>query len=172
MSQEYHYIGVDVGTWSVRACLVKRDGTVLASSTQDTVTYRNPDDHRIFEQSTANIWAGVSTAIKSVLSESDVPAAAVKGLGFDATCSLAVTDLSGEPVVVTRGDNLGQLGAPDVILWADHRAGREAELISSTGSVVLEYTGGTMSVCEALSPTSDADADIFSWRWKSQRSFG
>lgn len=151
MSSQSYYIGVDVGTGSARASLVKKDGTVIASSTQETMTYRDADDHRIFEQSTSNIWSAISTAIKKCLAESKVPGSAVKGLGFDATCSLAVTDLEGEPVTVTRGDQLGQLGDRNIVLWADHRAEKEADLINSTESVVLDYVGGTMSVSSPIS---------------------
>ena len=146
MSSEDYYIGIDVGTGSARASLVKKDGTIVASSTQDTITYRDPEDHRIFEQSTTNIWSGISTAIRSCLAESKISASAVKGLGFDATCSLAVSDLDGGPVVVTKGEQLGQIGDRNIVLWADHRAEKEADLINSTGSVVLDYVGGTMSV--------------------------
>ncbi|KAF8239558.1 Pentulose kinase [Tricholoma matsutake] len=146
MASESYYIGIDVGTGSARASIIKKDGTVVASSTQETMTYRDPNDHRIFEQSTTNIWSSISRAIKTCLEESKVAASAVKGLGFDATCSLAVTDLSGEPVVVTKGDKLGQHGDRNIVLWADHRAEKEAELINSTGSVVLDYVGGTMSL--------------------------
>ena len=108
--------------------------------------YRDSDDHRIFEQSTTNIWAAVSTTIQTCLTNAKVSPSAVKGIGFDATCSLAVTDVNGEPVTVTRGDQLGQHGERNVVLWADHRAETEAELINSTGSDVLDYVGGTMSV--------------------------
>lgn len=146
MSTESYYIGVDVGTGSARACLIKGDGTVLSSSTQETITYRDQHDHRIFEQSTNNIWSGISTAVKEILAESKIPASAVKGLGFDATCSLAVSDMNGEPVAVTGDDSLGTVGDRNVILWADHRAESQAELINSTGSIVLDYVGGTMSV--------------------------
>jgi FGGY-family pentulose kinase len=146
MSSEGYYIGVDVGTGSARASIFKGDGAVLGSSTQQTITYRDPHDHRIFEQSTNNIWSGISTAIKEVLAESKIPASAVKGLGFDATCSLAVSDTNGDPIVVTGDDTLGSIGDRNIILWADHRAEKEAELINSTGSVVLNYVGGTMSL--------------------------
>ncbi|KAJ6627391.1 FGGY family of carbohydrate kinase [Mycena sp. CBHHK59/15] len=141
-----YYIGIDVGTGSARASLVTASGKVVASSTVETLTYRDPEDHRIFEQSTNNIWAGISSAIQTCLSESKIHSSAVKGLGFDATCSLAVSDLEGEPVQVTKGDQLGQNGDRNVILWADHRAEKEADLINSTGSVVLDYVGGTMSL--------------------------
>lgn len=152
MSSDSYYIGVDVGTGSARATIVKQDGTVLGSSTQETITHRDAHDHRIFEQSTTNIWACISTAIREILTESGVPAAAVKGLGFDATCSLAVSDMNGEPVVITRGAGLGEGGDRNVVLWADHRAEKEAELINSTGSIVLDYVGGKMSVRSPLLP--------------------
>ncbi|OJT04419.1 hypothetical protein TRAPUB_4875 [Trametes pubescens] len=141
-----YYIGVDVGTGSVRAGLVKHDGTLVATHTEETITWRDPEDHRIFEQSTNNIWAGMCKSIKTCLQEAKVAPSEVKGIGFDATCSLAVSDTNGEPVVVTKGDQLGQNGDRNIILWADHRAEKEAELINSTGSVVLDYVGGTMSL--------------------------
>ncbi|PIL36645.1 hypothetical protein GSI_00334 [Ganoderma sinense ZZ0214-1] len=146
MSQTAYYIGVDIGTGSVRAGLVKPDGTIAASFTEETITWRDEEDHRIFEQSTNNIWAGMCTAIKACLKEANVQPSEVKGIGFDATCSLAVADQNGEPVVVTKGGQLGRNGDRNIILWADHRAEKEAELINSTGSVVLDYVGGTMSL--------------------------
>ncbi|KAI1785344.1 Pentulose kinase [Ganoderma leucocontextum] len=146
MSQSTYYIGVDVGTGSVRAGLVKPDGTIVASFTEETITWRDEEDHRIFEQSTNDIWTGMCKVIKACLKEANVQPSEVKGIGFDATCSLAVADQNGEPVVVTKGDQLGQNGDRNIILWADHRAEKEADLINSTGSVVLDYVGGTMSL--------------------------
>ncbi|KAH8074935.1 hypothetical protein BXZ70DRAFT_1056364 [Cristinia sonorae] len=145
-SESAYYIGIDVGTGSVRAALVKPDGTIVASSTEATQTWRNPSDHRIFEQSTTDIWNGISKTVKSVLSEANVSPSEVKGLGFDATCSLAVTDTNGDPIVVTSGDKLGSVGDRNIILWADHRAEAEADLINKSGSKVLEYVGGVMSL--------------------------
>ncbi|KAJ7162642.1 FGGY family of carbohydrate kinase [Mycena crocata] len=143
---EKYYLGIDVGTGSARASLVSGEGNVVASSTVETETYRDPDDHRIFEQSTTNIWASIASAIKTCLADSKLPPSAVKGLGFDATCSLAVADFDGKPVQVTKGVGLGALGERNIILWADHRAEKQAELINRTGSVVLDYVGGTMSL--------------------------
>ncbi|KAJ7179530.1 FGGY family of carbohydrate kinase [Mycena filopes] len=147
MSAESYYLGIDVGTGSARASLLESStGRVAASSTVETLTHRDPSDHRIFEQSTDNIWAAIASAVRTCLAESQVPPAAVKGLGFDATCSLAVSDFEGRPVRVTRGAELGTHGDRNVILWADHRAEKEADLINSSGSVVLDYVGGTMSL--------------------------
>jgi FGGY-family pentulose kinase len=141
-----YFIGIDIGTGSARASLVARNGEIIASSTKDTITWRDQHDYRIFEQSTNNIWEQICTAVKEILKQSNIPATAVKGLGFDATCSLAVSDFDGNPITVTKGSSIGIHGDRNVILWADHRAEREAELINSTGSIVLNYVGGTMSL--------------------------
>lgn len=45
-------------------------------------------------------------------------------------------------------DGLGKSGERNVILWADHRAEREAEEINKTGEAVLNFVGGVMSVRE------------------------
>ena len=143
---ENYYIGIDVGTGSVRACIISKTGRIVASSTQATKTWRDPHDHRIFEQSTADIWSCTCLAIKDCLSRSCIAKEAVKGIGFDATCSLAVTDFNGDPITITKGDAIGKSGERNVVLWADHRAEKEAELINETRSVVLDYVGGKMSV--------------------------
>lgn len=134
------------GTGSVRATLVRHDGSVLATSSQSTTTFRDKSDHRIFEQSTTDIWKGIASSIQACLAEANVSPSMVKGLGIDATCSLAVSDDRGQPITVTKGNNLGLHGERNVILWADHRAEAEAELINASGSIVLNYVGGTMSV--------------------------
>ena len=141
-----YFIGIDVGTGSVRAALVNQSGTLIASSIHEIKTWRDLHDHRIFEQSTRDIWNAVASTIKVCLLESGVKPEDVKGLGFDATCSLAVTNFDGEPVVVTKGEQIGEHGERNVVLWADHRAEKEAELINATGSIVLDYVGGKISV--------------------------
>ena len=134
-TQNAFYIGVDVGTGSARAALVKQDGTLVASSTVETKTWRDDEDPRIFEQSTTDIWNAISKTVKTVLAEAKVSPSDVKGLGFDATCSLAVSDFEMNPITVTKGDQLGQIGERNIVLWADHRAEEEADLINSTGNV-------------------------------------
>ena len=143
---ERYYIGIDVGTGSVRAALVTHSGTLAATSVQNTKTFRSTTDHRIFEQSTTDIWSAICTCVHDVLKWADIPASRVRGVGFDATCSLAVVDWEGRPVSVTLGDGLGKGGEQNIILWADHRAEEEARAINSTGSVALDFVGGTTSV--------------------------
>nr|GAT46184.1 predicted protein [Mycena chlorophos] len=140
------YLGVDVGTGSARSVLLTETGQVVASATVETTTWRDQHDHRIFEQSTANIWNAIASATKQCLASSNTPPEAVKGVGFDATCSLAVADFEGTPLQVTRGSALGTPGERNIILWADHRAEKQADIINQSGSVVLDYVGGTMSL--------------------------
>ncbi|KAF9480235.1 Pentulose kinase [Pholiota conissans] len=145
-SPENYYIGIDVGTGSVRASLVNASGKTIAASVQETKTWRDPLNSKIFEQSTTDIWDAVGRATKSCLKASGADPSSVKGIGFDATCSLAVTDFDGAPVCVTKGKGIGEKGERNVILWADHRAEEEADLINGTGSIVLDYVGGKMSL--------------------------
>lgn len=118
----------------------------MAESTHNTKTFRLESDSHIFEQSTNDIWTQITTAVRNVVKGSGIDKNDVKGIGFDATCSLAVTDKQGNAIQVTPGSSYTE-GERNVILWADHRAEEEAKLINSTGSMVLNYVGKTMSVC-------------------------
>lgn len=151
------------GTGSARAALVDVDGNILSESTYNTTTFRSDSDSRIFEQSTTEIWNSISSAIKDVVRDSKVDPKDVKGLGFDATCSLAVVDQEGNPISVTpKEDSANQgfgKGQRNIILWADHRAEEEAKEINQTGNMVLNYVGGTMSVSKK-------------WRERERETFG
>ncbi|PWN19259.1 Pentulose kinase [Microstroma glucosiphilum] len=144
------YIGIDVGTGSARAILLDAAGETLSSYAQATKTFRTPADSRIFQQSTQDIWSAICLCVKKCLSEAQVDKSRVKGVGFDATCSLAVVDTEGKEIDVTpNGMTLAGAGGevvPNIILWADHRAEEEASAINKTGHKVLEYVGGTMSL--------------------------
>ena len=69
----------------------------------------------------------------------------IKGIGFDATCSLAVfTHDTDEPVSVTGPEF--KSNNHNVILWLDHRPVKETEKINATDHNLLRYVGGTMSI--------------------------
>jgi ribulose kinase len=158
-----------------------------AEPSEPTQTHRSPTDHRIFEQSTTDIWSSLSKCCKTILASSGVSPSQVKGIGFDATCSLAVVDRQGTPISVSRTGateadeqdaNLGKEGFWNVILWADHRAEEEAEKINATGEGVLGFVGETMSVGRSSSQALEnvsrerIPADDHSLRWRFQRRFG
>ena len=59
---ESYFVGVDVGTGSVRAALVTRNGKLLRMSSEETKTW-NPNVGYL-EQSTDNIWKAVCRVVK------------------------------------------------------------------------------------------------------------
>ncbi|MBW9088647.1 FGGY-family carbohydrate kinase [Rhizobium wenxiniae] len=131
-----YFIGVDVGTGSARAGIFDAAGTMLSSAKHDLLIFR--DDHGHVEQSSAQIWQAVCTAIRDAVALAAIDPAAVAGLGFDATCSLVVEGASsgvGDPAYPER----------DIIVWMDHRALDQARRINATGHAVLSYVGGVIS---------------------------
>lgn len=85
--------------------------------------------------------------MKKIVAESKVDIKTIRGLGFDATCSLAVfSHDTNEPISVTGPDFGNDGNDRNVILWLDHRPLAEAEKINATKHNLLRYVGGTMSV--------------------------
>jgi D-ribulokinase len=133
------FIGVDVGTASARAGVFDERGRLLATARHPIAIWREPGD--IVEQSSEDIWSACVSAVRSCMRDAALTADAVSGIGFDATCSLAVLDDDAEPLSVSpSGDQ-----ARNVIVWMDHRAAAEARTINATKDEVLAYVGGAIS---------------------------
>lgn len=101
-----YYIGVDVGTSSVRAALISvTDGALKVHEVAvlPINIWNDTPDH--FEQSSNEIWKGVVSTVRDILSCSGVSKDNVKGIGFDATCSLVVLDKSKESLSVSISKN-------------------------------------------------------------------
>jgi FGGY-family pentulose kinase len=137
------YLGVDVGTSSVRAGLFDASGARRGLGVAPIRTWREGAD--IVEQSSDDIWRGACEAIRQALAENGTDPLLVCGIGFDATCSLVVLDAADRPVGV--GSSGGEAGddARNVIVWMDHRATDQARRINATRHDVLRYVGGTIS---------------------------
>lgn len=131
-------MGVDVGTGSVRAALVASNGKVKKTAACPLEIFHPAPN--FYEQSSDNIWSAVCYVVKLVVT--DISAENVKGIGFDATCSLVALDNTGSPVTVSTTGEEKQ----NVILWMDHRAQEEADFINSTSHDVLQYVGGRVSL--------------------------
>jgi FGGY-family pentulose kinase len=131
-------IGIDVGTGSARAGVFDGAGRMLGQASRAIQAWRPEADY--VQQSTTDIWAAVCASVREALAQAG--AVTVRGIGFDATCSLVVIDAEGAPVSV------GPDGAPgqNVIVWMDHRAGAEAERINAGAHDVLRYVGGRISL--------------------------
>jgi FGGY-family pentulose kinase len=126
------FIGVDVGTGSARAALVNEHGQVLHTHVTPILIH-NPRPE-FYEQSSKDIWSAVCSSVRKV-NQDDGGKHHVKGIGFDATCSL-----------VLHGASLDDDKCWDIIMWMDHRADKEAEIINATKHHVLEYVGGSVSL--------------------------
>ena len=134
-----YVIGIDVGTGSARAGVFDMAGKLLASGKQDIALY--PDAGDIAEQSGNDIWGAVCRATRAAVSEAGIEPELVRGIGFDATCSLVAVAADGAPVPV------GRSGDPErnIIVWMDHRALAETREINATAHPVLRYVGGAIS---------------------------
>jgi FGGY-family pentulose kinase len=133
------YIGVDVGTSSTRAGVFDQTGKLLGTAKHPITTWHEAGD--IVEQSSSDIWAACTAAVRVAMAEAAVAADAVKGIGFDATCSLVVLAPDGAPVSVSGSGDAKR----NVIVWMDHRATAEAREINDTRDEVLRYVGGSIS---------------------------
>ena len=133
------FIGVDVGTSSARAGVFDETGRLLATARNPITVWHEAGS--VVEQSSSEIWAACAASVRTAMTEAAIPASAVKGLGFDATCSLVVLDAAGEPLTVSASaDN-----RRNVIVWMDHRALAEARFVNETEDAVLRYVGGSVS---------------------------
>ncbi|SHG62540.1 FGGY-family carbohydrate kinase [Bradyrhizobium erythrophlei] len=133
------FIGVDVGTSSARAGVFDENGTLLATARHPITVWHEAGG--VVEQSSSEIWAACAAAVRTAVVEAAIAPSAVKGLGFDATCSLVVLDGAANPLTVSSsGDD-----RRNVIVWMDHRALAEARLVNDTHDDVLRYVGGSIS---------------------------
>jgi FGGY-family pentulose kinase len=125
------FIGLDVGTQSLRAALIDAHGRTVSFGVAPIVTtYPRPG---WAEQEPGEWWSAAVTAVKQALAHPDVEPGRVVGIGLDCTaCTVVACDLAGEPL-------------RPALLWMDQRAFREAALISDTGDPVLRYVSGRMS---------------------------
>ncbi|PKU22275.1 FGGY-family carbohydrate kinase [Telmatospirillum siberiense] len=131
-------IGVDVGTGSARAGVFDLAGHGLGRASQAIRMWHPQPD--FVEQSSDDIWNAVCSAVRRAMAEAG-PGLTVRGIGFDATCSLVAIDADGAPVSLSR------TGSPEqnVIVWMDHRAIDQAERINGSGHEILHYVGSTIS---------------------------
>ena len=134
------FVGVDVGSASVRAGVFDAEGRKLAFAVRPIQQFNPRAD--VFEQSSADIWRMAGEAVREAVAASGRPAEAVRGIGFDATCSLVAVGAGETPVSVAEDGDPQR----DIVMWMDHRAVAEAAEINATGDPALAYVGGEVSV--------------------------
>jgi FGGY-family pentulose kinase len=132
-------VAVDVGTGSARAGVHDARGRLLGRGDHPILMNRPLPEHA--EHSSDDVWAAVGRAVRAALAAAGAEPGAVRGISFDATCSLVVLDREGRPVSVSpTGEDRW-----DTIVWLDHRAVAEAEACTASGHPVLAHVGGVMS---------------------------
>ncbi|KAJ5143069.1 uncharacterized protein N7515_001856 [Penicillium bovifimosum] len=137
-----HYIGIDVGTGSARACIIDAKGDIVGLASENIGLWQ--PEHGYYEQSTSDIWHCICVVVQRAISQHNINPDTVRGIGFDATCSLSVfSNETDEPISVT-GPNFDS--DRNVILWLDHRPVEEAAKINATNHNLLRYVGGKMSI--------------------------
>jgi FGGY-family pentulose kinase len=135
-----YFLGVDVGTSSVRAALFDSNGKLIDLKINQIQIFNPKVD--FYEQSSEEIWSSVCQSIRSILNENlDIKSDEIVSIGFDATCSLVVLDGDFRPVTVSDNSN----DAINVIMWMDHRAVKQTEFINATNHECLKYVGGAIS---------------------------
>ncbi|POS83806.1 Actin-like ATPase [Erysiphe pulchra] len=140
-----HYIGIDVGTGSARACIIDGSGNIKALTTENIGLWTPQTGY--YEQSTTNIWRCICICVQRALSLHNIDPETIRGIGFDATCSLAVfSHDTDEPVTITGPNFVNDGNDRNVILWLDHRPEKETEKINATNHNLLRYVGGKMSI--------------------------
>lgn len=134
-----YFIGVDVGSGSARAGVFDAAGRKQGEGSFTINTFKPQSD--FFEQSSEEIWQAVCSAVRQALTAAGLEPAQVKGIGFDATCSLVVLDREGQPMTVSLSGRSEQ----NIIMWMDHRATAQADVINRAGYPELAYVGNRIS---------------------------
>lgn len=138
-AQKSYVLGIDVGTGSARAGVFTADGRLVGTDKCSITIHR--EGGTIVEQSSEEIWQAVVKSVRGALATSGIKPEHIRGIGFDATCSLVVLGGKGEPLPV------GDPHHPErnIMVWMDHRALEQAERINASGHRVLDYVGGRIS---------------------------
>ncbi|SCG67806.1 FGGY-family carbohydrate kinase [Micromonospora inositola] len=118
------WIGLDLGTQSVRALAVTGQGVVVGMGSAPLTSRRDGNRH---EQDPRQWWAAVSVAARAALA--DVAPASVQGVAVDATSgTVLLVDETGEPV--TPG-----------VMYDDTRAAPEVEQVNDVGAATWAALG-------------------------------
>lgn len=138
--EKIFFIGVDVGSASVRAGIFTPKGKRLAFAVRPIQQFHSGESQ--VEQSSEDIWLRVCETVKEAVALSGVNTRAVGSIGFDATCSLVAVGADGSTVSVSESG----ASERDIVMWMDHRATEEASAINLTNDLALQYVGGEVSV--------------------------
>ncbi len=125
------FLGLDVGTQSLRAALFDAEGNCRGFGTGPLDTFHPHPGWA--EQDARQWWQAACSAVPLALDRAAATADQIAGIGLDCTaCTVIPCRLDGTPV-------------QPALLWMDQRAFREAEEISATRDASLRYVSGVVS---------------------------
>ncbi len=127
------WLGIDLGTQSVRVMAVSDTGEVLSASSQLLTSRKDGSRH---EQDPREWWRATATACRTVVAS--VPARLIKGVAIDSTSgTILLVDRAGQPL--TMG-----------LMHDDNRAIAEARRVNEIGAAVWATLGYRMQPSWAL----------------------
>ncbi|MCP9490212.1 MAG: FGGY family carbohydrate kinase [Solirubrobacteraceae bacterium MAG38_C4-C5] len=133
MSDPTVWLGLDLGTQSVRALAVSADGAILADASRPLTSHRDGPRH---EQDPEEWWEAMATACREALD----------GLTAQAIGGLAVCGTSGTVLLV---DSAGHPVSPG-LMYDDSRAVDDARRAGEAGGAVWDSLGYRMQPSWAL----------------------
>lgn len=132
-TEERIWLGIDLGTQSVRAVAVSESGQVLGQGSHTITSRRYGSRH---EQAPEEWWRAVVLACRAALA--DLPASSVRGVAVDGTSgTVLLVDRSGKPL--TAG-----------LMYDDVRATEEARYANAVGANLWASLGYRMQPSWAL----------------------
>ncbi|WP_153110465.1 FGGY-family carbohydrate kinase [Propionivibrio limicola] len=134
------FVGIDVGSASVRAGVYDANGQRLAFAVRPIQQFHPRP--LVVEQSSTDIWAQACAAVREAVAGAGVDPACVASIGVDATCSLVAVGFDGKAVSVAEDGNAER----DIIMWMDHRAAEQTAAINATHDEALAYVGGEVGI--------------------------
>ena len=125
------FLGIDVGTQSLRAGVYDERGTCLGYATSPLET-KHP--HPAWaEQEAGPWWTGACQSVPKALAKASAKADQIAAIGLDCTaCTVIACLADGTPV-------------RPALLWMDQRSFQEAADINATGDAILRYVSGVVS---------------------------
>src|SRR5207253_2308985 len=125
------FLGIDVGTQSLRAAVIDAEGNCRSFATSPIHTsYPQPG---WAEQDPLEWWQAAREAVPQALARGQLKPEDIAGIGLDCTaCTVLPCREDGTPL-------------RKALLWMDQRAFREAAEISVTRDPILRYVSGVIS---------------------------
>ncbi len=125
------FLGIDVGTQSVRAAVFDAEGTLYALGTGPIETqYPQPG---WAEQRPEDWWGGLIKAVAQALESGRIRGNDIVGVGLDCTaCTVLACDHQGTPL-------------RPALLWMDQRSHAQAQTINATNDPSLRWVSDVVS---------------------------